>query len=105
MVRFVPLLLAAFLSSACDSGSSTGKGSGGDSSSGTGGSNSSAGKADTGIAPVTGTPMFQRETEAIARDLKELETRERPADADALAAYRREVGMKLKHIDVTLLAL
>ena len=105
MVRFVPLLLAAFLFSACDSGSSGDAGTGADSESGKSGRNPSRGKAKTGAAATTGTPVFQRETEAIARDLKELETRKRPTDAAALAAFQREVRMKIEHIDVTLLAL
>lgn len=72
-----------------------------------GGTRASTRKGDPApaVAAPTGSKVFQRDAESIANDLKRLEAQGRPADADALARFEKEVRLRLQHIDLTLKAL
>jgi len=100
MIRAALLLVSAFCLAACGPDSTpTDEGK----------TKSSQSQPETapkvGNAPVTGSPMFRKDTDAIARDVEELTKRARPTDADKLAAFEGEVRMKIRHIDITLEAL
>ena len=100
MIRAVSFLLPALLLIACGQDSDPTPEKEGQS----GGTSSSA-EPKTGNAPVTGSPVFRKDTEAIARDIGLLEKAGRPSEDDKLAAFKRDVRMKINHIDVTLAAL
>jgi len=100
MIRALPLLFSAILLVACGPDSDkppvTDPGTQPD---------KTTAEPKTGTAPVTGSPMFREVTEAIGRDVQALEKRGRPTEVAELAAFEREVGMTIKHVEVTLLAL
>lgn len=56
-------------------------------------------------AAATGAKVYQRDAEAIANDLKRLEKQGQPADGPELARFEREVALRIRHIDNTLVAL
>lgn len=100
MMRAAPILLSALLLVACGPETESVPGE----KDGSGGSEPVR-TPKVGNAPVTGSPVYRKDTEAIARDIEALEKQGRPTDGAKLAGFEREVRMKLNHIDVTLAAL